>query len=216
MRQKLIAEFLGTYFLMFLGTGAIVVNELTQTLSPMWISFLFGMLVMVIIYAFGHISGAHINPAVTIGFFVNKDIGGKEAVCYILTQLIGAIVASYSLFFLFGNVANLGAVVPQISWEKSFIIELLLMFMLMLVIFTSAVHGKAIKSFAGVVIGGAVIVADMFGGVLSGAALNPARTFAPAIVSGVWEYQWMYITATLVGAVLAARVYRLLCENQDK
>lgn len=99
MRKKLIAEFLGTYILMFLGTGAIVVDELMQTLSPMWISLLFGMLVMVIIYAFGHISGAHINPAVTIGFLVNKDIGGKQAACYIITQLIGAISASYSLFF---------------------------------------------------------------------------------------------------------------------
>lgn len=213
MQKKLIAEFLGTYFLMFLGTGAIVVNELTQTLSPMWISFLFGMLVMVIIYAFGHISGAHINPAVTIGFLVNRDIGGKEAACYIVTQLVGAILASYSLFFLFGNVANLGAVVPQISWEKSFIIEAILMFILMLVIFTSAVHGKAIKSFAGIVIGGTVIVADMFGGVLSGAALNPARTFAPALVSGTWDYQWMYIAATLVGSLLAAGVYRLLHEK---
>lgn len=92
-------------------------------------------------------------------------------------------------------------------------IELLLMFILMLVIFTSAVHGKAIKSFAGIAIGGTVIVADMFGGVISGAALNPARTLAPAIVSGVWDYQWMYLAATLTGAILAAGVYRLLHEN---
>lgn len=213
MQKKLIGEFLGTYFLMFLGTGAIVVNALTQSLSPMWISFLFGVLVMVIIYAFGHISGAHINPAVTIAYLVNKDICMREAAYYIVVQMIGAISASYSLLFLFGNVANLGAVLPQMAWEKAFVIEIILTFMLMLVIFTSAVHGKAIKSFAGIVIGGAVMVADMFGGVLSGAALNPARSLAPAIASGVWDYQWMYVVATILGAVLAAFVYRALQED---
>lgn len=214
MGKKLVGEFLGTYFMMFLGTGAIVVNGLTHSLSPMWISFLFGMVVMVIIYAFGHISGAHINPAVTIAYFVNKDICAKEAIYYIVVQIIAAVSASYTLLYLFGNVANLGVVLPQVSWQKSFIIEFILMFMLMLVIFTSAVHGKAIKPFAGVVIGGAVMVADMFGGVVSGAALNPARSLAPAIVSGVWDYQWMYVLAIILGAILAALVYRSLHESK--
>lgn len=213
MKKKLIAEFLGTYFLVFAGTGAIVINTLTNSLTHVGIACTFGLVVMALIYTFGHVSGAHFNPAVTIGFFIHGDITKREAASYILIQLLAAITASSTLFGLFGNIASLGATLPRGSLEQSFLLEFILTFFLMMVIFGSAIHGKAVKSFAGVAIGATVGLEAMFAGPISGASMNPARSIGPAILSGTTHDLWIYIVATILGASCAAIIYRILHEN---
>lgn len=212
MKKKLIAEFIGTFFLVFAGTGAIIIDELTQSLTHVGIASTFGLVVMVLIYTFGHISGAHFNPAVTIGFLVHGDIKLREAFYYFISQIVAAVVASSTLLWLFGNVANLGATLPRSSWGQSFILEFILTFVLMMVILGSAVHGKAIKQFAGIAIGGTVGLMAMFAGPICGASMNPARSLGPALVSGTLQHLWIYIVATILGAVVATLVYKTLHE----
>ncbi len=212
MRRKVIAECIGTYFLVFAGTGAVVINELTQALTHLGIAITFGLVVMAMIYAFGHISGAHLNPAVTIAFWIHRDIGAKQAFLYIMTQVAAALAASATLLLLFGNVAHLGATLPRYGWEQSFALEFILTFILMMVIFGSAVHGKAVRQFAGVAIGGTVGLMAMFAGPVSGASMNPVRSIGPALVSGAVDHLWIYIVATILGAAAAALVYKFLHE----
>ncbi|WP_018392616.1 MIP family channel protein [Bacillus sp. 37MA] len=211
-QKKLIAEFIGTYFLVFAGTGAIISNTLTESLTHIGIALTFGLVVIALIYTFGHVSGAHFNPAVTIGFLVSRDISIKEAIQYIIVQIIAAIAASSTLLAMFGNVANLGANMPRYSWQQSFVLEFILTFLLMMVIFGSAVHGKAVKSFAGIAIGSTIGLELMFAGPISGASMNPARDIGPALMSGQLEYLWIYIVATTLGAIVAAIIYKLLHE----
>jgi aquaporin NIP len=212
MRKKLMAEFIGTYFLVFAGTGAIVINEITKSLTHVGIALTFGLVVMALIYTFGHISGAHFNPAVSIGFVVNGDMSIRECLLYMISQLLGALSASLTLYALFGNIAELGSTLPKFSWQQSFVLELILTFALMMVILGSAVHGKAMKSFAGVAIGATVGLEAMFAGPICGASMNPARSIAPAVVSGHLEHLWIYIVATILGAVLASLVYKTIHE----
>jgi aquaporin NIP len=212
MRKKLMAEFIGTYFLVFAGTGAIVINEITKSLTHVGIALTFGLGVMALIYTFGHISGAHFNPAVSIGFVVNGDMSIRECLLYMISQLLGALSASLTLYALFGNIAELGSTLPKFSWQQSFVLELILTFALMMVILGSAVHGKAMKSFAGVAIGATVGLEAMFAGPICGASMNPARSIAPAVVSGHLEHLWIYIVATILGAVFASLVYKTIHE----
>ncbi|MDB5053037.1 MAG: family channel protein [Bacilli bacterium] len=210
LRKKLIAEFIGTYFLVFAGTGAVVIDAMTKSLTHMGIAMTFGLVVMAMIFTFGHISGAHFNPAVTIGFWVHRDITLFEAINYIVTQLLAALLASLSLFYMFGNVANLGATLPAHSWQQSFVLEFILTFVLMMVIFGSAVHKKASQSFAGIAIGATVGLEAMFAGPISGASMNPARSIGPALISGATDHLWIYIAATILGSVVSAFVFRIL------
>jgi len=212
MKRKLIAECIATYVLIFAGTGAIVVNELTQSLTHMGIAITSGLVVMALIYTFGHISGAHMNPAVTIAFLVHGDVTRREAIAYIMTQATASVAASFTLRCLFGNVAHLGATVPKNGWGQSFLLEFLLTFVLVMVIFGSAVHGKAVKQFAGLSIGGTVCLMALFAGPISGASLNPVRSLGPALVSGTFDHLWIYLAATVLGAVAAALVYQYLHE----
>jgi MIP family channel proteins len=212
MRKKLIAEFLGTYFFVFAGTGAIVVNELTKSLSHIGVALTFGLTLTAVVFTFGHISGAHINPAITIGFLFKGDINKKDALYYILAQVIGGILASVTICQLFGKVASLGATLPSGSTSQSFALEFILTFFLMIVIFGSAVHMKASKSVAGIAIGSTLALEAMFGGPISGASMNPARSLGPAIVSGNYDAIWIYIVATILGAICAAFIYKFLHE----
>jgi aquaporin NIP len=213
LKRKLLAEFIGTFTLVFLGTGAIIVNSITQSLTHIGVAITFGLVVLALIYSFGHISGAHFNPAVTIALLSAKEISRREAILYILIQMIGASFASLFLLSIFGDIANLGATLPSQSWTQSFILEFVLTFILMMVIFASATHGKATKSFAGVAIGSTVALEAMFGAPISGASMNPARSFGYALISGTFEYLWIYLVATTLGALLAAIVYKFIHEQ---
>ncbi|PWU00989.1 MAG: aquaporin [Bacteroidetes bacterium] len=213
MKKKLISEFLGTYFLVFAGTGAVVIDQITKSLTHVGVALTFGLVVMALIFTFGHLSGAHFNPAVTIGFLIHGDIKKKEAISYIIIQILAGIAASATLLSLFGNVASIGATLPRGSWQQSFVLEFILTFFLMMVIFGSAVHEKAVKEFAGIAIGATVGLEAMFAGPICGASMNPARSIGPAIVSGNTQCLWIYIVATILGASLAAVIYKIIHEK---
>ncbi len=207
--KKYIAEFIGTFALVFCGTGAIIINQETHgSIGNIGIAFTFGLIVMAMIYTFGHVSGAHINPAVTIGLWITKRFNGKEILPYICMQFMGGIVASLLLKYLFPNNINLGATLPAGSDIQSFILELILTFILMLVILYSTEESNHVNHFAGLAIGGTVLLEAMFAGPICGASMNPARSLAPALVSGNFSSLWIYITAPVLGVVLASLVRR--------
>ena len=216
-----LSELVGTYILVFAGCGAIVVQNLTSALGHVGIALVFGLVVTAIIYTFGHISGAHLNPAVTISFTLTKELTPKEALGYIVSQIVGALLAVGSLALLFleenktiQELGYYGATLPRGSQIQSFFFELILTFILMLVIYGSAIHGKAVKSFAGLAIGFTVGVEAMFAGPITGASMNPARSIAPAFVSGNVEALWLYVVAPILGAVLAGWFYVEVLEEK--
>jgi aquaporin Z len=221
LKARVTAELVGTYILVFAGTGAVVVDMLTGALGHVGIALTFGLVVTALIYAFGHISGAHFNPAVSIAFVAMDEFEKKELLVYVVAQLMGAILASLTLYFLFiveiknmADVAYLGATLPRGSWWQSFVFEFILTFILMLVIASSAVHAKAVKSFAGIAIGFTVGLEAMFAGPICGASMNPARSIAPAFVSGHLESLWIYIVATILGAVASVMVYNIINDKK--
>lgn len=210
MRSALTAEFIGTFFLVFAGTGAIVVDSTTHEVTHVGVSLVFGLVITVLIYALGHISGAHFNPAVTTGFWLLREFPGRLVPAYVAAQLLGATAASAMVLALFGRLDSLGVTMPQTTADASLALETLMTMLLVLVIFGSAVHGKAVKSFAGIAIGGTIALDALFGGPISGASMNPARSLGPAIVSGLWADQWIYVAGPLAGALLAVAAYRLM------
>lgn len=226
MNQKLFSEFIATFIMVFVGCGAIVVDTINSgVIGSVGISLVFGFVVSSMIYTFGHISGSHMNPAVTIAFAVIDEFDKKDVLKYILAQLFGAILASLILLFLFfenvtsmKEMAYLGATLPKGSWYQAFILEYILSFILMIVICGSAVHAKAIKSFAGLSIGLTITFEALFGGAISGASMNPVRSLAPALVSGHFESLWIYIMATILGATSGSIVYKYIikCKNSDE
>jgi aquaporin NIP len=214
LRGALIAEFVGTFFLVFAGTGAIVVDSISHEVTHVGVSFAFGLVIAVLIYALGHISGAHFNPAVTIGFWALGEFPARRVPWYVGTQLIGAVVASALLFVMFGKTGGLGVTLPQGAASTSLVLETAMTFLLVFVIFGSAVHGKAVKSFAGVAIGGTIALDALFGGPISGASMNPARSLGPALISGTWTDLWIYIVGPLCGSLLAVAAYKLMTSER--
>lgn len=212
LRGAMLAEFIGTFFLVFAGTGAIAVDAATHEVTHVGVSLVFGLVITVLIYALGHVSGAHFNPAVTLGFWTLGEFPGRRVPLYIAAQLIGAVAASSVVLALFGRVGSLGLTTPHGAPVVSLLVETLMTFLLVLVIFGSAVHGKAVKSFAGLAIGGTIALDALFGGPISGASMNPARSLAPALVSGMWSEQWIYVAGPLIGALLAVGAYRIMTE----
>ncbi len=209
--KKCFAEFLGTFALVFCGTGAIVINqESGGSVTHVGIAFTFGLIVMVMIYALGTVSGAHLNPAVTIAFTIAKRFSIREVVPYILSQIAGAIIATLVLRFLFPTNELLGTTLPTGSAMQSFVLETLLTFFLMLVIIQVSTGSKEQGMFAGLAIGSTVLLEAMFAGPICGASMNPARSIAPAIISGTFQHLWLYIAAPVVGAALAVMVWHLL------
>lgn len=214
MKKRLIAEAIGTFALVFCGTGAIVINEFTNgAVTHPGIAITFGLIVMGMIYAFGDISGAHINPAVTIAFAYAKKFAWKEVPAYIVAQVVGAIAASALLWFLFPNNEYLGATLPQLSVLKVFILEVLLSFFLMVVIINVSTGSKEIGVIAGIAIGGVVLLEAMFAGPVTGASMNPARSLAPALISGHLEHLWIYILAPIVGCIFAVMSCKLVKDD---
>lgn len=209
--QRLGAEALGTAALVFAGTGAIVVASVRPgSLTAEGISATFGLVVMVMIYVFGHISGAHFNPAVTLAFAAARHFRTTEVVPYWLAQILGACLASLCLYAMFGNVANLGATLPSGTDMQSFVLEIILTFLLMLVITSVATDSRAQGQAAAIAIGATVGLTSLFAGPISGDSMNPARSLGPALVSGNLHSIWIYLIAPPIGAVLGAFVYDFL------
>ena len=207
--KKYLAELIGTFGLIFCGTGAIIINEVSGgAISHAGIAITFGLIVVAMIYTFGDISGSHINPAVTIAFAVIQKIEVAEAIKYIVSQVIGALLASIVLHFLFPKNQNLGATLPAGSEMQSFILEFILTFFLMLVVIHTSQGKKEVQNIAGIVIGGTVLLEAMFAGPICGASMNPARSLSPALVSGNLQSLWLYIVAPILGAVLAVLTWR--------
>jgi aquaporin NIP len=220
--KKYFSEFISTFILVFVGCGAIVVETLTGALGHSGVALAWGFVVIAMIYTFGHISGAHMNPAVTIAFTIIGECNKKDLVPYIIAQVIGALTAALTLYLLFleesksmSELAYLGTTIPRGSDTQAFIFEFILTFILMLVICGSAVHGKAIKSFAGIAIGLTVGLEAMFAGPITMASMNPARSIGPAIISGNLESLWVYIVATILGAISAAIVFVKLIKCKE-
>jgi aquaporin NIP len=202
--KKYVAELIGTFALVFCGTGAIVINDITNgSVTHVGIAITFGLIVMAMIYAFGNISGAHINPAVSIAFAITDRFETKHLLPFIIAQLIGAFLASLTLKLLFPIHETLGSTLPFDTAIQSFVLELILTYILMMVILFIS-QNKAVNQFAGVAIGATVLLEAMFAGPISGASMNPARSIAPAIVSGHLEHLWVYIFSTIICAILAS------------
>ena len=202
--KKYIAEFIGTYALVFAGTGAIVINDVSGgTVTHAGIALTFGLIVMAMIYTVGDISGAHLNPAVSIGFATACRMKTREAAAYIASQTLGAIGASATLRALFPRQATLGITLPAGSAMQSFVLEFLLTALLMLVILNVSTGAKEKGITAGIAIGGVIALEAMFAGPICGASMNPARSLAPALVAGHFDSLWIYLTAPVAGALAA-------------
>jgi aquaporin NIP len=215
--RKYFAELLGTFALVFCGTGAIIINQETSgVVSHVGIAVTFGFIVMSMIYTFGNISGAHLNPAVTIAFTLSGRFPPKELLPYIISQIVGALLASIVLHYLFPNNELLGTTLPAGSEGQSFILEFILTFFLMLVIINVATGSKEQGMFAGLAIGSVVLLEAMFAGPICGASMNPARSLAPALVSGHLTHLWIYLVATTAGAALAIPVWKFLTLDHSK
>ncbi|MDZ8109649.1 MAG: MIP/aquaporin family protein [Nostoc sp. DedQUE12a] len=210
--REALAEGIGTFILVFAGTGAVMVNYLSQgAVTHIGISFVFGAVVAALIYSLGHISDAHFNPAVTLAFWASGFFQKKRVLPYILGQLVGAIAASTLLLISLGRVANLGATIPlNGNWLQSLVLEFVLTFILMFVILGSGLDRRAHIGFAGIAIGLTVGMEAAFMGPITGASMNPARSFGPALVGGIWQHHWVYWVAPILGAQLAVIVYRQL------
>lgn len=213
--KKYIAEFIGTFSMVFCGTGAMTINEVTGgEVTHVGIGLTWGLIVMAMIYAFGEISGAHFNPAVTIGFAYAKKFPWKEAPKYIFFQVAGAFVASLILLLLFPDSEFLGSTIPKVNAWRAFVLELLLTFFLMLVIINVSTGSKEMGVMAGIAVGGVVLLEAIFAGPITNASMNPARSLAPNIVSGNFHGLWLYVGAPVIGALLAIMSCKLVKYDQ--
>lgn len=201
------AELLGTYGLVVAGCGAIMVDAQTGALTHVGIALTFGLIIVVMIAATGHISGAHLNPAVTLAFAVFRHLPWRMLPIYIAAQLLGAVLAALTLRLLLGDTASLGATVPAGPVLQSFGLEILLSALLMFVIAAVATDTRAVGTPAALAVGGTVALDALWGGPISGASMNPARSFGPALISGIWTAHWVYWVAPPLGTLLGAGLY---------
>ncbi|HSJ02970.1 MAG: aquaporin [Verrucomicrobium sp.] len=202
--NKLLAEALGTFALVFAGTGAIVINQTSGgVIGHAGVAVTFGLIVLAMIYTFGDVSGAHLNPAVTLAFAVARRFAWGAVPGYILAQIAGGLGASALLRIMFPESAMLGATLPAGAASQSFTLEVVLTAILMLTVLSVSTGAKEKGATAGVAIGAVVALEAMFAGPISGASMNPVRSLAPAMVSGHLTHLWIYLTAPLLGALLA-------------
>lgn len=213
--KKYLSEYLGTFILLFVGTGSVIVNQHTNgALGLSGIATVWGFVIIALIYSFGDISGAHFNPAVSIAFAVDNRFTWKEVPAFLIAQLAGALSASYVLHCLFPDNETLAITQPSGTAAQSFILELLMTFILMLVILRVSTGAKEKGITAGIAIGGTVWMLVLFGGPICGTSLNPTRSLAPAIVSGHFNALWIYLTAPFAGTLSAVFVHRILMQEK--
>jgi MIP family channel proteins len=212
LARRAAAEGLATFTLVFAGCGAIVTDHVYEdSLGNVGIAFVFGLVIMAMIYATGHLSGAHINPAVTLAFTLTRHFPAREAVAYLGAQFAGATAAALVLLTLWTDKpAHLGATIPTVGAGSALVYELLLTALLMFVIMAVATDSRAAGSAAALAIGGTVGLDALFGGPVTGASMNPARSFGPALVSGKWTEFWIYVVGPILGAVVGALAYQLV------
>ncbi|MBA3314430.1 MAG: aquaporin [Planctomycetota bacterium] len=208
--NKAFAEAFGTFALVFAGTGAIVINEVTGGIvTHVGIALTFGLVVMAMIYAVGDVSGAHLNPAVTIGFWLSKRLPTAAVPIYLTSQFVGAMLASLLLRVLFPDHPTLGATLPVGPETRSFVLETVLTALLMFVILAVSAGPKEKGLMAGIAVGGVIAFEALFAGSISGASMNPMRSLAPALVSGHLESVWVYLTAPVIGAAIGLLCFRV-------
>jgi aquaporin NIP len=201
-----VAEFIGTFALVFAGCGAIAVGKLPDT----GVALAFGLVIAVMIYALGHISGAHFNPAVSIGFAIGRHFPWSRVVTYAIAQIAGATTGALVLRFILGSDRPLGVTAPAGSDVQSLAMEAVLTFFLMLVITAVATDARAVGEAAALAIGGTVALDSLVGGPISGASMNSARSLGPALVSGDLSHIWVYVAGPILGAAVAAVAYAWL------
>jgi MIP family channel proteins len=212
-----VAEAIGTFALVFAGTGAVVIDARTNGgVSQVGIGLTFGLVIMVMIYAVGHISGAHFNPAVTLAFAVGRHFPRRLVLVYLLAQIGGAVLASLLLRGMFGDTASLGATLPIGTARQSLLLELVLTTMLMFVITAVATDTRAVGQSAAIAIGGTVGLEALFAGPISGASMNPARSLAPALVSWTWSDQWLYVVGPMAGALIGVGLYQFVRGGEQR
>jgi aquaporin NIP len=207
LARALFAETIGTFALVFAGCGAIMVDEQTSALGHVGVAITFGLVIMAMIYAVGHVSGAHFNPAVTFSFALTRHFPRRHVPLYWGAQLAGALIAAATLRGSLGNIAHVGATLPSGSDGQAFLWEAILSFFLMFVIMAVATDTRAVGEAAAIAIGGTVGLDAMFGGPITGASMNPARSLGPGIVAGDLRAIWVYLLAPILGAAVGALAY---------
>ncbi len=212
--RRTFAEGMATFWLVFAGTGAITIDALHEGVaSHVGVGLVFGLVVMVMIYSIGELSGAHLNPAITLGFFLAGRFPLREVWFYVAAQCIGAVAASGVLRLILPDAPTLGQTAPSGSWSQAFILEIFLTAMLAFVILCVATGSKEQGIMAGIAIGGAVGLEAIFAGPISGASMNPARSLGPAVVAGDMSSLWVYLVAPVIGAALAVAMWRAVVAN---
>ena len=197
--------------MVFIGTGSIMTDSIYNEIGNIGIGLSFGLSVMSVVYAIGSISGAHINPAVSIAFWVNKKLITKDLIPYIFFQIVGGILASILLFFLLPESKTMGETLVKCrDWKVVFIVEFIITFILMFVILQVSDKSRNLDRYSGIAIGGVVAFAAIFVGPISGASMNPARSIAPAILINDFSYLWIYIVSPILGAILSVFVYKII------
>ncbi|HET8820780.1 MAG TPA: MIP family channel protein [Thermoleophilaceae bacterium] len=214
--RRAAAETLATFALVFAGCGAVVANaQYDGRLGTVGVSLVFGLVILVMVYATGHLSGAHINPAVTIAFTLSRHFSVRDATAYIAAQLVGATAGALVLLAVWPDQpGDLGATVPSVAIGSAFVYELVLTAFLMFVIMAVATDTRAVGAAAAIAIGGTVALNALFGGPVTGASMNPARSFGPALAAGEWTNFWLYVAGPVVGAALGAFAYQLVRGNR--
>jgi aquaporin Z len=211
--RKLLAEIIGTFTMVFCGCGAMTIDEITNgSISHVGVAITWGLIVMSMIYAFGEISGAHFNPAVTLGFATAKKFEWKKVPSYILAQLLGALLAIFILWILFPESKSFGHTYPAEGFApyKAFILEFFLTFFLMMVIINVSTGSKEIGTMAAIAVGSVILLEAMFAGPITKASMNPVRSIAPALFSGHLKDLWLYILAPILGSQLAIICHKFM------
>jgi MIP family channel proteins len=210
--RRALAEGLAAFALVFAGCGAIVTNaHYDGALGAVGVALVFGLVIMVMVYATGHLSGAHINPAVTLAFTLTRHFQLRDAAVYIAAQVLGATAAAFVLLAAWpSKPASLGATVPSVGSGVALLYEAVMTAILMFVIMAVATDTRAVGAAAAIAIGGTIGLDALFGGPVTGASMNPARSFGPALASGDWTSFWVYVVGPVVGAALGALAYQLV------